>query len=285
MNKLSSALFCLLFVFTLSQCGQPSGGSETETDTDTTQENAETQETPVAEEKKYSLIKVSSPEFAEASLSLDNVEDNAKLDAGAFTFNFTVQGYELGVQTSDAEGKQLANSAKGQHIHFILDNAPYSAHYEPKAEKELEEGGHVLLAFLSRSYHESVKNGNSAIIRTFTVGDAEPMAFDPDAKHLFYSRPKGDYVMQADDKLLLDFFLINTTLDADGDQVRATINGEEHLITEWAPYAIEGLEMGKVSIKLELIDAQGNLIEGPFNTVEREVSLEAAPEEEAEASN
>jgi hypothetical protein len=33
--------------------------------------------------------------------------------------------------------------------------------------------------------------------------------------------------------------------------------------------------MGEVTIKLELIDAEGNLIEGPFNSVTRTVKLSA----------
>ena len=179
------------------------------------------------------------------------------------------------MQTSDAEGKGLANSGKGQHIHFILDNDPYSAHYEPKAEKELAEGGHVLLAFLSRSYHESVKSADAYIIKSFTVGEAEGAEFDMEGAHLFYSRPKGEYTMNEGDQLLLDFFLLNTELAADGNKVKATINGEEHVIDKWAPYGISGLEMGEVTVKLELIDADGNAVEGPFNVVERTVTLKA----------
>ena len=50
--------------------------------------------------------------------------------------------------------------------------------------------------------------------------------------------------------------------------------GKEFLIYEWAPFYIQGLPLGEVSIKLELLDADGNVIEGPFNNVERTVTLE-----------
>jgi hypothetical protein len=73
---------------------------------------------------------------------------------------------------------------------------------------------------------------------------------------------------------MLDFFVLNTTLSEDGNKVRATINGEEFMLTEWAPYVINGLEMGEVNIQLELIDSEGNLIEGPFNQVNRSVTLQ-----------
>jgi len=66
---------------------------------------------------------------------------------------------------------------------------------------------------------------------------------------------------------------LNTELSTDGNKVRVTINGEEFIITEWAPHVIKGLPMGEVSIDLELIDAEGNGIKGPFNKVSRTVIL------------
>ena len=91
--------------------------------------------------------------------------------------------------------------------------------------------------------------------------------------HLFYSRPKGTYKGADTEKVMLDFYLMNTTLSPDGNKVKATINGNEFMIEEWAPHYIEGMPMGENTIKLELIDAEGNPIEGPFNSVERTVTL------------
>jgi len=72
---------------------------------------------------------------------------------------------------------------------------------------------------------------------------------------------------------MLDFFVLNTELSEDGNKVRATINGKEFMITEWAPHIINGLPMGEVTIMLELLDGEGNLIDGPFNKVNRSVTL------------
>ena len=91
---------------------------------------------------------------------------------------------------------------------------------------------------------------------------------------LFYSIPKGKYTGDDTKKLLLDFYLVNTNISPDGNKVRATINETEFIIDEWAPYYIEGLPLGEVSIKLELIDSKGNLIETPFNPSLRTVILE-----------
>lgn len=283
MKKIFINLMLIASVFALTYCGGKGGNSEggdttQATDTSATANNDTTNTTTTAT-KKYTLVPVESPAFADAELSIKNLENDAKLKEGENAFEFEVKNYKLGEQTPDAKDKGLANSGKGQHIHWILNNDPYSAHYEPTVKKELKAGSYVVLAFLSRSYHESVKNGKSFVIRKFSVGDAEPSKADFKAPHMFYSRPKGTYKWNAGDKLLLDFFLLNVELSADGNKVKATINGEEHMIDKWQPYAIEGLEAGKVTVKLELVDKDGNAIEGPFNTVEREVTLEAATAE------
>ena len=214
---------------------------------------------------------IGSPAYEDASL---NLTDPATIDGGEVSFNFDVENYELGVQTSDATSNGLANSGKGQHIHFIVDNGPYSAHYEPSFTKTLEPGSHTILAFLSRSYHLSVKNKNAFVVQTINVGDEAPASeIDLSASHLFYSRPKGTYEGDDTKKLLLDFYLLNTELSPDGNKVRATINGTEFIIDEWAPHQIEGLPLGEVTVKLELIDANGELIDSPYNPVERTVTL------------
>ncbi|MCB9233482.1 MAG: phosphopeptide-binding protein [Bacteroidia bacterium] len=213
-----------------------------------------------------------SPQYPGAKISIAAPTDGAVLEPGTTTFNFNVEGYELGAQTADAATKGLSNSDKGQHIHLILNNAPYIAQYVNKFDQELEPGHYVALAFPSRSYHESVKNTYS--LTQFTVGEniqAEPA--DLSAAHMFYSRPKGTYAGKDAQKLMLDFYLVNTDLAPDGNKVRATINGVEFMITKWVPYAIEGLPMGEVSIKLELLDKDGNLIPSPYNPVERKVTL------------
>ncbi len=251
------ALFILSVV--VYSCGPAKKGGEGESKT--------------TQEKKYNVYKApDSYEFPEAQLYLEG--SGNELDTGETIFKFKVSNYELGAQTPDATERGLANSGKGQHIHFIMDNDPYSAHYEPEFSKRLDEGNHVLLAFLSRSYHESVKNPDAFIVQEFVVGSPEESSsFDATAEHMFYSRPKGTYEGKDTEKLLLDFFLYNTTLAEDGNKVRATINGEEYLFTEWAPYYIEGLEKGEVTIKLELIDNEGNIIPGPYNSVTRKVTL------------
>ena len=217
--------------------------------------------------KKISITKVEgSPKYENARLILNgaiNQQDNH------YSFSFDVDNYRLGEQTQKDFNYNLANSQKGQHIHFIINNGPYFAKYKSEFTQELEKENSIILAFLSRSYHESVKNPNAFVL--MQTGNAD--SIDLSNEFLFYSRPKGTYEGEATKKLLLDFYLVNTKISPNGNKVRATVEGHEFVIDEWAPYYIEGLPKGEVSIKLELIDAKGDLIDSPFNPSTRTVTL------------
>lgn len=217
--------------------------------------------------KKITISKVEgSPSFEEAKLSL---LDSISKKEDIYSFSFKVDEYNLGDQTSKNFNYKIANSDKGQHIHLIINNGPYFAKYSNNFDQKLEEENNVILAFLSRSYHESVKNPNAYFLTKIGKNNK----IDLNNQLLFYSRPKGTYEGEATKKLLLDFYLINTKISSNGNKVRATIEDTEFLIDEWAPYYIEGLPMGEVSIKLELIDSNGDLIKTPFNPSIRKVVL------------
>lgn len=217
-----------------------------------------------------------SPTFDESTLVTLSPIDGAEVEAGNVQFRYEVKNYELGIQTMGAGENGLANSGKGQHIHAILNNEPYMAHYDPGFDKELQDGRYILLSFLSRSYHESVKTDGAYDLLQFTVGETDAPAADLTAPHLFYSRPKGTYTGADTEKLLLDFYLVNCDLSEDGYQVKATINGTEFMLSHWLPYVVEGLPKGEVEITLELLDAEGNSVDSPFNPVTRTVTLEEA---------
>lgn len=266
--NIKQLLFSLSIVSILGACNSSEKSESTE--------NKEAEKKEVKDKKPVSTISIepltpASPKFENADLSLENYEVQ---EDGKVAFEFNVENYELGAQTSDAEGKGLANSGKGQHIHFIPNNSPYAAHYDSEFfSNELGEGNHVVLAFLSRSYHESVKSDGAAVLTQIQVGEGGEEV-DLDQELMFYSRPKGTYKGADAKNILLDFYLFNVDLAIDGHKVKATINGQEFLLTKWVPYVIKGAPMGELTIKLELIDAENNLVDAPYNPVERTVTLE-----------
>jgi len=217
-----------------------------------------------------------SPNFPNAKLGLTEPAANGKVAAGDVKFEYQLTDYRLTAQTEGPAHEDHANSKEGQHIHNIVDNEPYTAHYTTSFTKPIKEGSHVVLSFLSRSYHESLKHKTAYDLRVVNVGNstAGPGAdFDTKGQHMFYSRPKGEYKGNDTKKVMLDFYLVNTDLSNTGNKVRATINGTDFMLDKWQPYTIEGLKMGENTIKLELLDNSGNVVPGPFNTVERKITL------------
>lgn len=271
----------LLGLAVMASCGNPAANTETEESTEQTQEVTNEPENDAPETYEESGLKIypltGSPEYAEATLMRNSPADDFTSADGKVPFDFAVGNYELGAQTNGAGENGLANSGKGQHIHLIVDNGPYSAHYEPTFDKSFENGHHVAIAFLSRSFHESVKNGNAATVFQFTTGEGiEPNPIDMDAPMLFYSRPKGEYKGEDTKKVLLDFYVHNAELAPDGYSVVVTVNEETMFeFDKWQPYLIEGLPMGENTINIKLVDAQGNMVDTPMNDVTRVFTLSA----------
>ncbi len=267
----------------MAACGNPGNSEEREQVIDLSTEDegitAEPEnDAPEVYEKGGLTISpfADSEKFPDAKLMLNMPKEGMKQDGKKVSFDFGVEGYQLGAQSPEAGANELANSAKGQHIHLIMDNDPYSAHYEPKFDKEFEAGHHVAIAFLSRSFHESVKNPDAFKVFQFFIGqkakDVQPM--DLSRPMLFYSRPKGEYAGADAQKVLFDFYPVNAELKADGYSVVATINDSlEFEFDKWQPYVIEGLPMGENTINIKLVDAQGNAVDTKMNNVTRTFTL------------
>lgn len=255
MNFSNSAIPCILFYLLLSSC-------QTKKD----KAGADTPSMPSL------LLSPFSPsvDFPDAAIT--------GMDYQHGDFSFTIQGdYQLGVQTSDAAQKMCANSAQGQHIHLIIDKNPYEARYESKFHYKIDDGSYYVLAFLSRSYHESIKTPNASVLVKASIQDSSFKKLEPVTEPmLFYSRPKGIYVGEDTRKVMLDFYLANCQLGKNY-KVKAQINEQEFIIDKWQPYYIEGLPMGDNKIILTLVDSTGSTVNNLLNPVERSFKLQAEP--------
>ena len=276
-NTLLSTVAVATFLFTA--CGS--------SNTTTTNNTAATDSVKPAPLAPVALASVSpSPEFPGASLSISSVKaEKVGTDSVKLSFIFEVKNYELKMQTTDNATKSCNNSDKGQHIHFIMDNQPYKALYEPKNEITIANGTeHYLMAFLSRSYHESIKSKGAALVYHFKIdakGNLKKEA-DPRTPMLFYSRPKGDYAAKDINNVLLDFYVWNCTLAADGYKVKAEIINETiasqqltATIDKWESHFIQNLGVGKCKVSLSLIDKDNKPVDGPQTSVAREFNLMA----------
>jgi len=269
-------IFLLSFLFFFCSCQDSAKSTESTESTDNQEETKDTTVSTVANQYTLTPFEASTA-YSDAKLERISMKDG-KID-------FIVDGgssYELGQQTPDALQKNCANSAKGQHIHVLVDDKPYAARYTASFnDLKIEAGEHRILAFLSRSYHESIKT-NDAFLAIRTAIDQSGSILKSEKitnPMVWYSRPKGTYTGKAaTEKVMLDFYLVNTDLK-NGNKVKAEINGETHMIDNWQPYYIEGLPIGTNNITLSLLDKDGNLIKTEQNPISREFTLAEDPTE------
>lgn len=268
-NKLKSALALLAVSATIVSCNQ---GTKT---TDNAGQDSVTTENVAG---GYAVNPLEhSKEFPGATLKIASISaEKVGTDSAKVTVKYDVSNFELTAQTEHEH--HMANSHEGQHIHFILNNEPYAALYKPEHSVTVPVNSeHYLMSFLSRSYHESIKTDDAHKLVKFKVtADAQIVDMPaPTEPSLFYSRPKGDYKGEDTKFMLLDFFVSNATLAADGYKVKASVNGEEFTLDKWIPYEVLNLPMGDNSIKLTLVDKDGNAVTGDNVSIERKFKLAA----------
>ena len=184
---------------------------------------------------------------------------------------------------------------------------------QPFELRNVSAGRHTLRVFPSRPWHESYKNEGAFQIVEFTVkggGDASKPTTTTDGKVvasptatssstparegkdfsasqagnvdatrplLTYSRPKGEYKGDEADPVMIDFWLSNAKLKGDGGeyQVRYAIDSAPaRTLDKWEPIWLSGWISGNHTVKLELLDKDGNVVDnGGYNTTSREISV------------
>ena len=232
----------------------------------------------------YSVERSPKIPFARASITFPG-QDELLEDDDVFVV-IEADNFQLGAQTDTLRARELSNSPKGQHFHLIVDNKPYIAVYqqgEPVNIGKLGPGTHTIVAFPSRSYHESVKSPTAYDIKNFDiVSPGGSNNIDRDTPSIIYSRPKGTYKGADAKEIMLDFYLNDVELSEGGNFARYTISKNnskksEDVYTldvyEWKPSFTRNLDSGIYTVTLELLDSNGNLILGAWNKTTREIEV------------
>jgi hypothetical protein len=274
MHKFLSCIGLMSAVILLYSCEDSSIQSESNTTIDSTAAST----VSIGDTLVHGQLKLyplnDSPLFEDAILHLNTPNEGGLFKNNVVNFSYDLKNFQLTQPTSEGScSRDCANSAQGQHIHLILNNEPYMAKYSTDFSDTLTPGHYVALSFLSRSYHESIKHYDAYDLRQFTVGEKEEKKIDLTQPFLFYSRPKGEYKGKETKKILLDFYVVNAHLAPHDFKVRVSIDGIPFLLSNWKAYIIEGLSMGKHTIKIELLDKSNRPVEGVFNTTERSILL------------
>lgn len=178
------------------------------------------------------------------------VDNNKKASIQLNTHTFKEGVNQLNFNVSGIDNYQVS---------YLANNYYLTQFSSDVFEMEFLTGNNVFLAFLTDKKGIGVKTNQGCVLKNALVGVDESM-FDMDQPHLFYYMPQ-----EHTNEAILDFYLVNTTLAENGNKVKVTINQIEFIIDKWAAYQIVGLPSPQNTIRIQLIDKNGNLIDGPFN--------------------
>lgn len=184
---------------------------------------------------------------------------------------------------------ELRNVTDGEHTLRVFPSRPWHESYKSAGAFQLVKftvkngGGDASKPTTTNSGNKMANansNANAAPAPTPEGKDMQPSsggAVDPTKPLLTYSRPKGEYKGPDADTIMIDFWLANAKLTGDGGEYRVRYSvdgGEAKYIDKWEPIWLSGWSAGKHSIKLELVDKTGNVVDnGGYNSTTREITV------------
>jgi hypothetical protein len=164
--------------------------------------------------------------------------------------NGSFQMVKFSVKNGGADANKPATTSNGQQMSNVNSNANANSNSNANAAPTPE--GKAMQASTAG-----------------TVDATKPL--------LTYSRPKGEYKGVEGDPIMIDFWLATAKLTGDGGEYRVRYSvdgGEAKFIEKWAPVWLSGWTGGKHSIKLELVDKAGNVVDnGGYNSTTREITV------------
>jgi hypothetical protein len=144
-------------------------------------------------------------------------------------------------------------------IAYLANNYSLTQFKSEIIEVEFLNGNNVFLAFLTDENNISIKTNKASVLKSAVLGGVENL-FDMNQAHLFYYLPEAE--TQAP---ILDFYLANTSITENGNKIKVMLNETEFIINKWAAYQISGLTTSKNTVRIQLLDKNNQLIDGPFN--------------------
>lgn len=136
------------------------------------------------------------------------------------------------------------------------------------------DGMHTILCVLLDQNQISIKSKSAYSVENYITGKSRYYAKyankDLSLPLVFLLQPINE---SNSNTAILDFYILNCDLSEAGYKVKANINGTNFILTQWSAYTIKGLKSGENTITLELVDAQNNLVESPFNQVSRTIHI------------
>lgn len=189
---------------------------------------------------------------------------------------------------------ELRNVSPGKHTIRVFPSRPWHESYKNEGAFQMVEftvAGGATNANAASAANANTANANTAntnahggAAHTAPTGpegkDMQPStagAIDLAKPLLTYSRPKGEYKGEEADPIMIDFWLANARLQGDGGEYRVRYSvdgGAPQYIDKWAPIWLGGWTAGKHTVKVELVDKEGNVVDnGGYNSTSRDITV------------
>jgi hypothetical protein len=192
--------------------------------------------------------------------------------------------YELG------QPFELRNVAEGKHTLRVFPSRPWHESFK-------NDGAFQMVTFTVKGGGDASKPTTTSKGETMASPTKSPAAsasptparegkdmaksnageIDPAKPLLTYSRPKGEYTGADADPIMIDFWLKNAKLQSDGGDYRVRYSvdgGSPQFIDAWNPIWLGGWMSGKHTVKLELVDKSGQVVDnGGYNATTREINV------------
>jgi hypothetical protein len=185
-------------------------------------------------------------------ITLTEIKPQKQSDAAIqlTTKKFSIGKNQLSFAVRDVQDYSIA---------YLANNYALAQFKSELVEVEFLNGNNVFLAFLTDKNNIGIKTNKASVLKSAVLGGVESL-FDMDQPHLFYYLPQAET-----QEPILDFYLANTSITQNGNKVKVLINEVEFSINKWAAYQISGLTTSENSVRIQLLDKNNQLIEGPFN--------------------
>ncbi len=195
---------------------------------------------------------------------------------------------------------ELRNVADGEHTLRVFPSRPWHESYKNNGAFQMvkftvRNGGADTNKPATTNSGQQMSNANSNVNASATpegkdMQNSTAGAVDPTKPLLTYSRPKGEYKGNEADPIMIDFWLANARLEKEGGhngrpdpkymslpfvRIRYSVDGgEAKYIDNLGPIWLSGWTPGKHTIKLELVDEDGSVIDnGGYNSTTREITV------------
>lgn len=203
------------------------------------------------------------PPFSDVSVRLDTTTQ--KFNLGLNQIEYLTTYFNIGETTVDEKDHPIKKIGGGQFLGVLSNIKGFKREYTPTIQADLETGENYFMCFLSRSYDISLKNPNASFLFKIKA-DPKGCITESNLQDTAYAliSPRNTFAGNNTNKILIDFYLKNISISKGGNYAVLSIDDTTFKLYKWAAFYLEGLKLGKHTIKLEVFTKEGKKINSIF---------------------